>query len=53
MVEALELWLRMNLGLLSCKSDLAEAIPYDLICWAGLSLFLDDGRVEIDSKAIE
>ncbi len=53
MVEALEAWLREKLGLLSRKSNLAEAIRYALSRWAGLSLFLDDGRVEIDSNTVE
>lgn len=35
------------------KSNLAEAIRYALSRWAGLSLFLDDGRVEIDSNTVE
>src|SRR6476661_3375806 len=52
-VEALELWLREKLGLLSRKSNLAEAIRYALSRWTGLSLFLDDGRVEIDSNTVE
>ncbi|MDN3575151.1 IS66 family transposase, partial [Methylobacterium longum] len=52
-VEALEPWLREKLGLLSRKSNLAEAIRYALSRWAGLSLFLDDGRVEIDSNTVE
>ena len=52
-VEALEPWLREKLGLLSRKSNLAEAIRYALSRWAGLCLFLDDGRVEIDSNVVE
>ncbi len=32
---------------------MAEAIRYALSRWAGLSLFLDDGRVEIDSNTVE
>ncbi|SEP37037.1 IS66 C-terminal element, partial [Methylobacterium sp. UNC300MFChir4.1] len=32
---------------------LAEAIRYALSRWAGLSLFLDDGRVEIDNNTVE
>lgn len=52
-VEALEPWLREKLDLLSRKSNLAEAIRYALSRWAGLSLFLDDGRVEIDSNTVE
>lgn len=52
-VEALEPWLRAKLVLVSQKSKLAEAIRYALSRWAGLSRFLDDGRVEIDSNVVE
>ncbi len=34
-------------------SKLAEAIRYALSRWTGLSLFLDDGRVEIDNNTVE
>jgi len=53
LVEALQPWLREKLGLISQKSTLAEAIRYALSRWAGLSLFLDEGRVEIDSNVVE
>lgn len=53
LVAALEPWLRGKLALVSQKSKLAEAIRYALSRWAGLSLFLDDGRVEIDSNIVE
>ena len=53
LVETLEPWLREKLRLLSQKSRLAEAIRYALSRWAGLCLFLDDGRVEIDSNTVE
>ena len=52
-MEALEPWLREKLALVSQKSKLAEAIRYALSRWAGLSLFLDDGRIEIDSNVVE
>ncbi|GEN00776.1 hypothetical protein MRA01_53150 [Methylobacterium radiotolerans] len=52
-VDALEAWLREKLGLLRRKSNLAEAIRYALSRWAGLNLFLADGRVEIDNNTIE
>ncbi|WP_376989519.1 IS66 family transposase [Bosea sp. R86505] len=52
-VAALEPWLKDKLGLVSQKSKLAEAIRYALSRWAGLSRFLDDGRVEIDSNVVE
>jgi len=53
LVEAFEPWLREKLALVSQKSKLAEAIRYALSRWAGLNLFLDDGRVEIDSNVVE
>ena len=53
LVEALQPWLREKLSLISQKTKLAEAIRYALSRWAGLGLFLDDGRVEIDNNAVE
>ena len=53
LVEALEPWLRAKLPLISQKTKLAEAIRYALSRWAGLSLFLDDGRIEIDNNVVE
>jgi len=53
LVEALQPWLREKLSLISQKTKLAEAIRYALSRWAGLCLFLDDGRVEIDNNAVE
>jgi transposase len=52
-VEALEPWLRAKLEVLSQKTKLAEAIRYALSRWDGLTLFLDDGRVEIDNNTVE
>jgi transposase len=52
-IEALEPWLRGKLALLSQKSKLAEAIRYALSRWAGLSRFLDDGKIEIDNNVVE
>ena len=49
----MEHWLREKLALISQKSSLAEAIRYALTRWGGLSLFLEDGRVEIDSNTVE
>jgi len=37
----------------STKSKLAEAICYALSRWAGLTVFLDDGRIELDSNTVE
>jgi transposase len=52
-VEALEPWLRGKLELISQKSRLAEAIRYALSRWQGLTRFLDDGRIELDSNVVE
>ena len=52
-LEALEPWLRSSLSIISQKTKLAEAIRYALSHWKGLSLFLDDGRIEIDSNVVE
>jgi hypothetical protein len=53
LIEALEPWLREKLSLISQKTKLAEAIRYALSRWAGLCLFLDDGRVDIDNNTVE
>jgi transposase len=52
-VETLHVWLKAQLERVSQKGKLAEAIRYALARWEGLSLFLDDGRVEIDSNIVE
>jgi transposase len=53
LVEALHAWLTAQLGRVSGRSTLAEAIRYALRHWDGLMLFLDDGRVELDTNSIE
>ena len=50
---ALERYLREKLAIISQKSTLADAIRYATSRWAGLSLFIDDGRVEMDSNTVE
>src|SRR3954451_7563750 len=52
LVEALHA-LTAQLGRVSGKSGLAEAIRYALRHWTGLVLFLDDGRLELDTNTIE
>lgn len=49
----LRIWLDRQLGPLSGKSTLAKAIRYALERWAGLTLYLEDGRIEIDSNTVE
>ncbi len=52
-LDAIEPWLREKLTLISQKSKLAEAIRYALSRWDGLTRFIDDGRIEIDSNVVE
>jgi transposase len=52
-VEALHAWLIAQLERVSGKSALAEALRYALRHWTGLVLFLDDGRLELDTNSIE
>jgi hypothetical protein len=42
-----------RLGEISAKSSLAGAIRYTLGHWDGLTLFLSDGRIEVDSNTVE
>ncbi len=37
----------------SAKSKIGEAIRYAITRWDGLSCFLDDGRVDLDSNTVE
>src|SRR3954453_15392641 len=53
LVDALHGWLTAQLGRVSGKSGLAEAIRYALRHWPGLVLFLDDDRLELDTNIIE
>ncbi|MGB7037901.1 MAG: IS66 family transposase, partial [Xanthobacteraceae bacterium] len=52
-IDDLERWLRAKLALISQKTKLAEAIRYALSRWEGLTRFLADGRIEIDSNVVE
>ncbi len=52
-VEALHTWLAQQLPRLSGSSPLAEAMRYALRHWSGLILFLDDGRIELDTNVVE
>jgi transposase len=53
LIDALRLWLEAQLATVSGKSTIAEAIRYALSRWDGLTRFLDDGRIEIDSNVVE
>jgi transposase len=52
-LDAFEPWLREKLDLISQKTKLAEAIRYALSRWQGLTRFIEDGRIDIDSNVVE
>jgi transposase len=52
-VEALHTWLEDHLPRVSGASDLAQAMRYALRHWSGLLVFLEDGRVEMDTNVVE
>ena len=52
-VDALRAWLEKELPKPSVRGKLAEAIRYALAQWDGLSRFLDDGQVELDTNPVE
>src|SRR3954466_13571084 len=52
-VDALHSWLTAQLERVSGKSALAEAIRYALRHWTGLVLFLEDGRLQLDTNSME
>jgi transposase len=53
LVVELEEFLRAQAARLSGRSDMGKAVAYLLNHWAGLTLFLDDGRVEMDTNLVE
>jgi transposase len=53
LVEAMKAWLTETLDRISGRSALAQAIRYALNHWSGLVLFLDDGRLELDTNTVE
>ena len=53
LVLALKTWLDEQLARVSAKSVIAEAIRYGLNHWDGLTRFLEDGRIELDTNIVE
>ena len=53
LVEALNAWLTGQLERISRRSALAQAMRYALNHWNGLILYLDDGRLEMDTNTVE
>ncbi|WP_027035508.1 IS66 family transposase [Mesorhizobium ciceri] len=52
-VDAMRVWLETQLPLLSGRSTLAVAVRYALSRWDGLTRFLQDGRIELDTNPVE
>jgi len=52
-VAAIKPWLEAQLSRISSSSGLAEHIRYTLGVWPGLTRFLDDGRLELDTNPVE
>ena len=52
-IAAFRPWLEAQLSRLPKASKLAEDIRYTLGLWPGLTRFLDDGRLELDTNAVE
>jgi transposase len=52
-VDDLRPWLDTQLAKVPGRSRIADAIRYALKLWAGLTVFLSDGRVEIDTNVVE
>lgn len=53
LVAALKTWLERQLARVSGKASIADEIRYGLNHWDGLTRFLDDGRVELDTNIVE
>lgn len=53
LMEELKSWLEKSLQTLSGHADTAKAIRYGLSHWNELMQFIDDGRIEINSNAVE
>ena len=52
-MEAFEQWLAYNRAQVSAKFPTGMTQKYIAKYWDGLSLFLTDGRIEIDNNTVE
>ena len=53
LIEEFGVWLTEQRARLSAKSRLGEALAYIARHWDGLMVFLEDGRVEMDTNCVE
>ena len=52
-IAGLKTWLTHHRARVSAKAPLGEALKYIAKYWAGLCLFLTDGRIEMDNNTVE
>ena len=52
-IDDFERWLAQSRARVSAKSPTGEALKYIAKYWEGLCRFLEDGRIELDSNAVE
>jgi transposase len=52
-VDALKSWFEQSLAAVPKGGKIGEALAYGLNHWDGLTRFLDDGRIEIDTNTVE
>ncbi|MGY4407942.1 transposase [Bradyrhizobium sp. USDA 3315] len=52
LATVLKQWFEAKLDHLAQTSDTAKALRYALCHWNGLTLYLDDGRIEMDTNAV-
>jgi transposase len=53
LVVAFKAWLEQQLARVSAKAPIAEHLRYALHHWDGLTRFLDDGHIELDTNIVE
>jgi len=53
LVDNLKLWLEQQLARAPRRGKLPDAIRYALSRWHGLTRFLHDGRIELDTNPVE
>jgi len=53
LVASMKTWLEAELKRVPPRGGLADAIRYALTRWSALSLFLNDGRIELDNNTVE
>ncbi len=53
LVITFKAWLEQQLARVSAKATIAEHLRYALNHWDGLTRFVDDGRIELDTNIVE